>query len=115
MAMDLTGVGAWRAAGAALAATWPHGPEAAAREKASFVMVAEALDAWRRPRRLRMRSLDGYSASVATAAAAIERVLSGAWSPGFQTPAKIFGPDFVFAVGAAVLEPPWSEDGEAAA
>jgi short subunit dehydrogenase-like uncharacterized protein len=115
MAMDVTGAGAWRAAGAALARGWPEGPAAGAREQASFVMVVEALDAWRRPRRLRMRTLDGYSASVATAAAAVDRVLAGQWSPGFQTPAKAFGADFAFAAGAAVLEAPWPQDGEAAA
>jgi short subunit dehydrogenase-like uncharacterized protein len=115
MAMDVTGVGPWRALGAGLASRWPQGPSPAAREAASFVMVAEALDAWRRPRRLRMRTLDGYSASVATAAAAVTRVLAGAWEPGFQTPARLFGADFAFAAGAAALEAPWSDGGEAAA
>jgi short subunit dehydrogenase-like uncharacterized protein len=115
LVMGVTGVRAWRTLGAALAAAWPEGPAPAIRERASFTMVVEALDAWRRPRRLRMRTLDGYSASVATAAAAVERVRAGQWSPGFQTPGRIFGPDFAFAAGAAVLETPWLDRKGAAA
>ena len=66
-------------------------------------MVVEALDAWRRPRWLRMRTQDGYTASVLTAAAAVRRVLAGDCPPGFQTPSRVFGPVFVIDAGAAAL------------
>jgi len=104
MAMAITGVRPWRAAGAALAAMWPEGPSAETRGAAGFVMVAEALDPWRRVTRVRMRTLDGYSASVLTAAAAVERVLAGDAWPGFQTPARVFGADFIFGLGCAALD-----------
>jgi short subunit dehydrogenase-like uncharacterized protein len=102
--MEFTGASAWRAAGQAAAKLWPEGPAAEARRQAGFTMVAEAIDPWRRVRRLRMRTLDGYTVSVITAAAAVMRVLAGAGAPGFQTPAAVFGPDFVLALGCAELE-----------
>jgi len=104
LAMDLTGPGPWRRAGASLSALWPAGPTAEARGAAHYTMVVEALDPWRRVRRLRMRTRDGYTTSVLTGAAAVERVLAGEAQPGFQTPGRVFGPQFVFDTGAAVLE-----------
>jgi len=104
MAMSVTGAGAWRAAGQALAAAWPHGPAEDAQAAAQFVMVAEAIDPWRRSRFLRMRTGDGYSVSVATATAAALRALRGDVTPGFQTPSRVFGPDFILGLGCAALE-----------
>ncbi|HEV2364707.1 MAG TPA: saccharopine dehydrogenase NADP-binding domain-containing protein [Caulobacteraceae bacterium] len=104
LAMAVTGVASWRAASRAAAAAWPVDPDGAARAQAGYVMVVEALDPWRRPRRLRMTTLDGYSASVLTAVAAVRRVLAGEVRTGFQTPGRLFGPGFAFEVGAARLE-----------
>ena len=104
VAMGLTGVGPWRAAGQVLGALWPGEPSRAAQEKARFVMAVEALDAWRRPRRLRLITYDGYTSSVLTAVGAIRRVLSGTWNAGFQTPSRVFGPEFVVEAGAAAIE-----------
>ena len=61
-------------------------------------------ESWRRVRRVRMRTQDGYTVSELTAAAAVQRVLAGDWSPGFQTPAAVFGADFILGLGCAVLE-----------
>jgi len=114
MAIDVTGPGPWRKAGEALAAAWPEGPSPEARRDARYVMVVEALDRWRRPRRLTMVTLDGYTVSELTAAAAVERVLAGDWRPGFQTPARAFGSEFVFELGAASLTPSFQSATEAA-
>ncbi len=104
LAMSVTGAVAWRATGQALAAAWPQGPADHARSAAQFVMVAEAIDPWRRSRFLRMRTGDGYGVSVATATAAALRTLRGDTPPGFQTPSKVFGPDFILGLGCAALE-----------
>jgi short subunit dehydrogenase-like uncharacterized protein len=104
LAMRITGAQVWRSLGNSAAQAWPAGPDEDARRDAPYVMVAEALDPWRRVRQMRMRTLDGYSVSVLTATEAVRKVLSGQWSPGFQTPARIFGPRFVLEVGGAVLE-----------
>jgi short subunit dehydrogenase-like uncharacterized protein len=106
MAMAFTGAAPWRKAASALAKVWPEGPSDEKRSRAGFVMVVEALDPWRRVTQLRMRTIDGYTASVVTAAGAVERVLSGQWTPGFQTPARQFGADFVLQLGCAVLDDP---------
>ena len=104
LAMALTGAGLGRRIGGALAKLWPEGPSDEDRVRARFVMVVEALDRWRRPQRLTMRTLDGYTVSVLTAAEAVERVLAGDASPGFQTPARAFGADFILGLGCASLE-----------
>ena len=49
---------------------------------------------------------DGYSLSVATAVAAVERVLAGRSRPGFQTPSRVFGAEFVLETGCATLLSP---------
>jgi short subunit dehydrogenase-like uncharacterized protein len=104
LAMSVTGAAPWRAAGRALASGWPEAPADASRDRAAFVMVAEAIDPWRRSRVLRMRTRDGYTVSVASATAAVMRVLRGDWSAGFQTPSKVFGADFILGLGCAWLE-----------
>jgi short subunit dehydrogenase-like uncharacterized protein len=103
-AMAVTGAGPWRSVGVALSAAWPEAPSAEERRRAAFMMVAEAVDPWRRVSRVRMRTLDGYTTSVLTAAAAVQRVMAGERSPGFQTPAKVFGADFILDLGCAALE-----------
>ena len=104
LAMAATGARPWRAIGGALAAAWPEGPTADMRRRAGFVMVVEAEDPWRRVSRLRMRTLDGYTVSVLTAAAAVQRVLAGDWTAGFQTPARGFGAEFILDLGCAALD-----------
>ena len=104
MAMAATGARPWRALGGALAAAWPHGPSEESRQRAGFVMVCEAIDPWRRVTQVRMRTLDGYTVSELTAAAAVRRVLAGDWSAGFQTPARVFGADFILGLGCAELD-----------
>lgn len=109
MVMDVTGAAPWRKLGATLAKAWPETPRASALEKARFVMVAEAIDPWRRVRRVRMGTLDGYAVSELTAAEAVRQVLLGRHKPGFQTPARMFGAAFILTLGCAELYP-WHDD-----
>lgn len=103
LAMGTTGVEPWRQLGGTLARAWPEQPSASEREAARFTMVVEALDPWRRVRRLALRTLDGYGASVLTAAEALRRVLAGTAPPGFATPARAFGSNFVAESGAGLF------------
>ncbi len=105
LAMRWTGVEPWRAMIEGAAALWPAGPSAEAKGRAGFTMVAEATDAWRRQTRIRMRTIDGYTFSAITAQAIAERVIGGEWTPGFQTPARVYGADFVLGLGCASLDP----------
>jgi hypothetical protein len=83
---------------------WPEGPPSQARAKASFVLVCEALDRWRRPARLRLRTRDGYTVSLFTAREIVRRVLAGDWSAGFRTPAGQYGGEMILELGCAELE-----------
>ena len=105
LAMRWTGTAPWRAMMEAGARLWPSAPSAEARARAGFVMVAEATDAWRRQTRVRMRTIDGYTFSAITAHAIAEHVIAGDWQPGFQTPARVYGADFVLGLGCASLDP----------
>jgi short subunit dehydrogenase-like uncharacterized protein len=88
----------------ALSLAWPEAPPPELPGRAGFVLVAEAVDRWRRSKSLRMRTLDGYRVSVITACEMVRRVLDGEWRPGFWTPAALFGGGFVLSLGCAELE-----------
>ena len=103
IAMGLAGAAPFRMVGGLLARLWPEQPPAAAREAARFTMVVEALDPWRRVRRMTMHTLDGYGASVLTACEALRRVLAGTAPTGFSTPARAFGSNFAVEAGAALF------------
>lgn len=102
---SLTGSRPWRGAGTLAAKAWPQDAPATVREEGGYVMVVEALDPWRRVRRLRLQTLDGYGTSILTAADGIRRVLEGDWSAGFQTPSTAFGSDFIEEARAGAFEP----------
>jgi short subunit dehydrogenase-like uncharacterized protein len=57
--------------------------------------VAEVEDATGRRVRARLRTPEAYTFTCTTALAILERVLAGDVEPGFQTPARVYGPDFV--------------------
>jgi short subunit dehydrogenase-like uncharacterized protein len=99
--MALSGAAPWRMAGSAMARLWPAAPDEPARAAARFTMVVEALDPWRRVRRMTMETLDGYGASVRLAAEALRRVLAGAAPAGVSSLAAAFGSGFAVEAGAA--------------
>jgi short subunit dehydrogenase-like uncharacterized protein len=84
------------------AAPRPKPPQA----RHGFILVAEALDRWRRVRSMSMRTPDGYSATTLTAAGAVRAWLAGKRRPGFHTPSGLFGPHFVLDCGAGELVDP---------
>lgn len=111
LAMGFAGPGTFRRMGGLLAKTWPREPEPALREAARFTMVVEALDPWRRVRRMAMQTLDGYGASVLIAAEVLQRVVTARAPSGFTTPARAFGSSFAVEAGAALF----LDDGKGAA
>jgi short subunit dehydrogenase-like uncharacterized protein len=76
----------------------PPGPSAAEREQGNSFLWGEATDDRGRSVVSRLRGPDGYSFTVLTALAIVGRVLADDALPGFQTPAKLYGPDFVLDV-----------------
>jgi short subunit dehydrogenase-like uncharacterized protein len=73
----------------------PEGPTDAERAAASHVLVAEAQDARGQIVTSRLRTPEGYTLTAETALTIAEKVVTGEFKPGFQTPAMAYGPDFI--------------------
>ena len=107
VAADLLGERTLRDTLAPLSAGWPERPSPAAQQRAFNSVVVEAVDPWRRVTRFGIFTGDGYGVTTTTAHAIVERVLAGQRPPGFQTPAGVYGADFVTNLGCA-----WPFDAE---
>jgi short subunit dehydrogenase-like uncharacterized protein len=69
-----------------------------------MIVVAEAEDATGRIVRARCATPEAYAFTAAAAVAAIERALAGDVEPGFQTPARVWGPDFALGLAGVTRE-----------
>jgi short subunit dehydrogenase-like uncharacterized protein len=52
----------------------------------------------------RLHTPEAYQTTALTALAAVEKVLAGEAAPGFQTPAKAFGADFILEIEGVTRE-----------
>ena len=103
-----------RSALSPLTAVWPEQPSEQTLRDDSVAVVVEAVDPWRRTSRFGLQTLGGYTVTIRTAQAAVERVLGGDHPAGFQTPAGAFGDDFIeglacarpFDAGQPILQSP---------
>ncbi|APR81146.1 Hypothetical protein A7982_06493 [Minicystis rosea] len=73
----------------------PEGPTSAQRAFGRGVIVAEAEDFAGRVVRSRVRTPEAYTFTCATTLAIVEHALQGDVEIGFQTPARVYGADFV--------------------
>jgi short subunit dehydrogenase-like uncharacterized protein len=80
----------------------PPGPTEAERRANRCAFWGEVTDGAGRRAVARQQTPDGYALTVETALAAAARVLAGDVAPGFQTPARAFGPDFVLGIPGVV-------------
>ena len=71
------------------------GPTAEQRARGRTVFWGEVTDEAGGRAVSRLYGPEGYTFTMLSALAAVERVLSASAPPGFQTPAKAYGPDFV--------------------
>jgi short subunit dehydrogenase-like uncharacterized protein len=74
------------------------GPTAEQRARGRTVLWGEVTDKAGGRAVSRLYGPEGYTFTTVTALAAVEKVLSGTAPPGFQTPAKAYGPDFVLGI-----------------
>ncbi|HVN85619.1 MAG TPA: saccharopine dehydrogenase NADP-binding domain-containing protein [Candidatus Binatia bacterium] len=72
----------------------PEGPTPEERAGAQIVIVAEAEDRHGRRASARMVTPEAYACTATLAPAIAHRVLQGDFEPGFQTPGRVYGPDF---------------------
>lgn len=87
--------GPWQTWLKACADLLPEGDSEEERAEVAMVIVAEAEDGAGRHVAARLRTPEAYAFSGITAAAIAQRVLQGDLEIGFQTPARLYGPDFV--------------------
>jgi short subunit dehydrogenase-like uncharacterized protein len=76
----------------------PAGPSDEERRRSRGFVWGEVEDAAGRRARSRIATVDGYTYTARAALAIVERALAGQAPPGFQTPAKAYGPDIALAV-----------------
>jgi short subunit dehydrogenase-like uncharacterized protein len=81
----------------------PEGPGESERDAKTMVIVADAEDGDRHAI-ARLRTPEAYTFTAMTAPAIAQRVLAGDIEPGFQTPARVYGPDFVLGFAGVVRE-----------
>jgi len=71
------------------------GPSASARARAASIVWGEVTDASGQRARARLTAPEGYTLTASASVTIVERVLSGDAPPGFQTPSRAYGADFV--------------------
>ncbi len=76
----------------------PAGPDAQTRARAVARIWGEARDAAGRVVVSRLETPDGYTLTAKTAVLAARAVLTGRAAPGFQTPSRAFGAEFILQV-----------------
>ena len=82
----------------------PPGPTDDERANGKSFLWGEASDNEGHHVSLRLRGPEGYTLTVLTALAVLDRVLAGQAPPGFQTPSMAYGPDFVLEVAGMTRE-----------
>jgi short subunit dehydrogenase-like uncharacterized protein len=80
------------------------GPSDATRERAEARLWGEARDDAGHRVQSRLRTPDGYTLTALTAVAAATKVLAGSARPGFQTPSRAFGADFILEIAGTQRE-----------
>ena len=82
----------------------PEGPSEAARRAGRAVLVGQARNKAGQTVRTRLRTPEGYSLTAATALDAARRVAAGEVKPGFQTPSRAFGADYILTFDGVIRE-----------
>ena len=85
-------------------AVWRDAPESVDAARFRMHVVAEAEDGRGGRAAARLSTPEAYAFTGTVAAAIARRVLAGDLEPGFQTPARLFGPDFVLSFPGVVRE-----------
>lgn len=76
----------------------PGGPSDAERARGKSLLWGEAYDASGNRVETRMQTPEGYTLTALAALNIAERILAGNYAPGYQTPAKAYGPDLVLEI-----------------
>jgi short subunit dehydrogenase-like uncharacterized protein len=94
----------WSALLKAQAELFPEGPSEDARQGNTHATVAEAVNRTGQRVRSRLRTPEVYTFTSMTALLIVEKILAGNFTPGVQTPARVYGADFVLALDCVIRE-----------
>jgi short subunit dehydrogenase-like uncharacterized protein len=74
----------------------PHGgPSDQERQRARTLLFGEASDTQGNRVEARLQCPEGYTTTALAALNITQKILAGSFTPGFQTPAKAYGPDLI--------------------
>ena len=76
----------------------PGGPSDEERAKGKTLLWGEARDAEGNRVESRMQTPEGYTLTAVAALNIAEKILAGNFTPGYQTPAKAYGPDLILEI-----------------
>jgi short subunit dehydrogenase-like uncharacterized protein len=82
----------------------PPGPNAEQRARGRSLLWGEVLDPAGQRRVSRLSTPEGYTLTVLSALAIVDKVLAGQVKPGFQTPSLAYGPDLVLELPGVARE-----------
>lgn len=82
----------------------PSGPSDEQRASQSRVIVGEAEDARGRIVRSRLTTKEAYTFTAQSTLLVVEKIFSGKWKPGFQTPSQVYDIDAVTSLDGVCLE-----------
>ncbi len=94
----------WQSVLGAMAAWLPDGPDPRERGAREAIIVVEGEVDGRVVVRARLKTPEAYTFTAQTGIAIAGRVLAGDWQPGFQTAARVYGPDFVLGLSGVRRE-----------
>ncbi len=73
----------------------PEGPNDAERAAAKAILIGEVTDGAGNVMRSRLETPEGYTLTAETGLEIAQRAASGEMTPGFQTPSRAYGADFI--------------------
>ena len=73
----------------------PPGPTDAERAAGKAILIGEAVNAKGERAVSKLTTPEGYTLTALTSLEIVRRVLAGQGKPGFQTPSRVFGADFI--------------------
>jgi hypothetical protein len=76
----------------------PAGPSDEMREKATSLIWAQATNASGKTFTATLRTAEGYTLTAITSLLITQKVLAGNVTPGYHTPASLFGADLILEV-----------------
>lgn len=82
----------------------PEGPTDEQRAAAVGLVYGEAKSEDGRRVRARLKTLEGYTLTAKTALLITKKVLAGEFSPGYQTPAGLYGASLILEISGCVLD-----------